>query len=147
MKEGIAMTKKFISLFLSFALVFSLLGTTAFAAANDLEIEGDTIVCENAPGSEISYHVNLKTNPGFTSGKITVGWDGTALKLKEVVYSAYPNASSPPISNGASSYAVSFGNDLNPEDYTTTGPAFEMKFEILSGAVSKKYDLTIDADA
>ena len=140
------MIKKFISLFLSFALVFSLLGTTAFAAANDLEIEGDTIVCENAPGSEISYHVNLKTNPGFTSGKIIVGWDGTALKLKEVVYSAYPNASSPPIPNGASSYAVSFGNDLNTEDYTTTGPAFEMKFEILSGAVSKKYDLTITAD-
>ena len=141
------MTKKFISLFLSFALVFSLLGTTAFAAANDLEIEGDTVVCENAPGSEISYHVNLKTNPGFTSGKIAVSWDGTALKLKEVVYSAYPNASSPPIPAGASSYAVSFGNDLNTEDYTTTGPAFEMKFEILSGAVSKKYDLTIAADA
>ena len=140
------MTKKFISLFLSFALVFSLLGTTAFAAANDLEIEGDTVVCENAPGSEISYHVNLKTNPGFTSGKIAVSWDGTALKLKEVVYSAYPNASSPPIPAGASSYAVSFGNDLNSEDYTTTGPAFEMKFEILGGAVSKKYDLTITAD-
>ncbi|MBQ3534396.1 MAG: S-layer homology domain-containing protein [Clostridia bacterium] len=146
------MKKRVLSLLLSLAMVFSLLGTTSFAAES-FKFKGGEVEATLAVGATIEFPISVEVNPGIVVGKVAAEWDPSAFSLKSVSYSIdeFKNFGSPSISKlpaGASKYAITFGDDLYEDNVTATGEAFVLTFEILAGAVAnKEYVIKLTPDA
>lgn len=141
-------TKRFISIALTVLMLLTTCGTVF--AAEPISFAADKVTQDLVVGNTFEYNVNITdTNPGFTVGRITVEWDGTAFELISVDYGIAPDAGSPtdddenPVVSISGTYPVTFGNDLAKKNYTATGALFTMKFKILSGATAKEYPVKL----
>lgn len=134
-------TKKVIGILLCFALVFSLLPTTAFAV-NAVVIAADTsAIGELNPGDTFSVPFNVIRNEGFAVANLTVLYDSSKLALNSVV-------------KGTLSGEYTMGEDscmfldVNGTNTTETGllltASFTVKADAAPGASSISLKLTND---
>lgn len=132
------MFKKIISLLAAIAILASL-GAGAVFAADRRIVVGNV---SGFAGDTVRVPVTIENNPGIWGMDLTVSYDMSALKLKDVENGEIFDDSALTKGNFESdSYRLSY-ECSNLENVNGSGMLAELIFEIKSGAEEKTYDIT-----
>ncbi len=145
--------KKWLSLLLSVLMIATMLpmGALTTVAATDEAVsivsEEPTVEISDAtgkPGEIVTVSVSLKNNPGIISAKVLVGYDVSALILKEYAMGdlSVKGYSWGPIENNP--FIINWLDPVNPDN--TAELLATLTFEIKADAVPGTYPLTLTFD-
>lgn len=137
------MKKQVLAIVLAVLLIASVIPMVVASAAGNMTIAMTNVTATLNAGDTVKVPVYITENPDYEYGYVRANWDNTALNLESIEYTdlAPAQASAAPITAGASSYKVSFGNQTAPTPFSGTGLAFTMVFTITDTAVAGDYSI------
>ena len=137
------MNKRILALFLSMAMLFTLIPSAAFAA-EALTLTAESVVTDLKPGAEITIPVKAAANPGYSCGTVDIKWDESELSLKSVKYSDIAPDNSSAETGKSGTYRASFGDFLTKENFKKTGTFFTLTFTVAETAIPGDYAIELD---
>ena len=138
------MKKQILAIVLAALLIASVIPMVVVSAAGDMTIAMENVTATLKAGDTVKVPVNITKNPDYEYGYLRANWDSTALNLESIEYTelAPAQASAAPITAGADSYKISFGNQTAFTPFSGTGLAFTMVFKITDSATAGDYNIT-----
>ena len=128
--------------------------SVAFAetSANAMVLEAEEVTA-NLDDETVEVEISATANPGYVNGLVDIGWDETALVLKDIEFTTVApdngcqrdEDTEEILVTTPGEYTIAFGKDTWTKDRTTTGTFFTLIFEPAENAIAGKYDITIEA--
>ena len=116
--------KKIMSLVVVFALMATMLVSTAFAAdAAEIKVDTKSAVA----GEEVTLDVSITGNPGFAAAKFVLDYDASVLELKSI------DTEGKLMAGGAVNPAKGIVNTASATDITADGVLFSVTFAVAAG--------------
>lgn len=118
-------------------------GSKAAPVGMKLSLSVYSAYAEKKTGETVSVPVRFLENPGYSYGFVTVKWDKSALKLNDIAYTAIaPSQSKSLKPENSGEYKIGFGVFNGSENFTGTGTAFTLNFEVTDAAQAKVYEVS-----
>lgn len=141
--------KKFISIFISLALIMAAIPLGAFTAyAEDSTPTFSLSEVSGAPGDSVTVDIVVENNPGITSAQVNIGYDATVLEptaVAAVDFSSKYLSYTRPLTK-VNPFKVTWSYGASPSNVTTNGVLARITFKILDTAAAGKSDITLTYD-